>query len=453
MTAWLGPEFPPFLEAMSAPPDVGLRVNTQKISPENFLTRSPFPLRPVPWCPEGFVVTDPTARPGIHPYHEAGLYYLQDPAAMAAALLLDPRPEEWVLDFCAAPGGKTTHLAARMGNRGVLVANEIHPRRARVLAENLDRLGVTNALVVNEAPGRLAERWEGLFDRVLVDAPCSGEGMFGREEAAARDWSEEAVRGCARRQSAILEDAARTVRPGGLLLYATCTFAPEENEGVIARFLKAHPEFDPVELAPHPAFDSGHPEWVGETDPRLRRAVRLWPHRGPGRGHFYALLRRAGGEHPRRPRYTGRLPGRVRALYEAFIRQTLRNAPETGLIFRDGRVYQTVVPPDLWEGLRVFRPGWLLGQVEGTAFVPSRALAMALRPEDVLWAHRLEVDDPAVGAFLRGETIPGPDGVGWVLVTVEEFPLGWARATRRGLRRVAAGAPRPEGGRDGSNKR
>ncbi len=444
MTAWLGPEFPAFLNAMMAPPDTGLRVNSLKISPEGFLARSPFPLQPVPWCAEGFVVTDPTIRPGIHPYHEAGLYYLQDPAAMAAAPLLAPQPDEWVLDLCAAPGGKTTHLAARMGNQGVLVANEIHPRRARILAENLDRLGVTNALVVNEAPSRLADRWEGLFDRVLVDAPCSGEGMFGREEAAARDWSEEAVRGCARRQSAILEDAARTVRPGGVLLYATCTFAPEENEGVIGRFLKNHPEFDLVELPHHQTLDRGHPEWVGETDARIRRAVRIWPHRGPGRGHFYALLRRAGDERPHRGRFTAHLPGRVRTLYDAFVRQTLRDAPEAGLLFRDGRVYRTAVPPELLEGLRVFRPGWLLGQVEGTAFIPSRALAMALRPDEALHTHRLEVDDRAVRAFLRGERIPGPDVIGWVLVTVEEFPLGWARATRRGLR-ISPPAPSATG--------
>jgi precorrin-6B methylase 2 len=313
---------------------------------------------------------------------------------MAAAPLLAPQPDEWVLDLCAAPGGKTTHLAARMGNQGVLVANEIHPRRARVLAENLDRLGVTNALVVNESPSRLADRWEGLFDRVLVDAPCSGEGMFGREEAAAREWSEEAVRGCARRQSAILEDAARTVRPGGFLLYATCTFAPEENEGVIARFLKNHPEFDPVEVPFHPALDRGHPEWVGEGDARIGRAVRLWPHRGPGRGHFYALLRRAGDERPRRGRFADRLPGRVRALYDAFVRQVLRDAPQTGLIFRDGRVYRTAVPPELWEGLRVFRPGGLLGRGGGR---PSSRPApwrwpcgprMLSTPTDWKWAIR-----------------------------------------------------------------
>ncbi|RME37283.1 MAG: RsmB/NOP family class I SAM-dependent RNA methyltransferase, partial [Thermoflexia bacterium] len=339
MASWLGPEFGPFVEALTAPSDIGLRVNTLKISPHEFEGRSPFPLRPVPWCPEGFVVTDPEARPGTHPYHEAGLYYLQDPSAMAAGVLLNPQPGEWVLDLCAAPGGKTTHLAARMENRGVLVANEIHPRRVLALAKNLDRLGVTCALVLNESPGRLAARWEGLFDRVLVDAPCSGEGMFMRDPDAIRYWSPKAVEGCARRQRAILESAAALVRPGGYLLYATCTFAPEENEGVMGQFLRAHPEFDVVDVASHPAFDAGHPEWVAEGEPQLTRAVRLWPHRGPGHGHFYALLSRTGGAEPSRPRLYSipRPPGRVRALFEAFCRETLVEPfPEKGLMLYRG---------------------------------------------------------------------------------------------------------------------
>lgn len=440
MATWLGPEFSAFLEALQAPPVLALRVNSLKISPTDFLARSPFPLQPVPWCSEGFIVPEATTRPGIHPYHEAGLYYLQDPSAMLAAPLLSPQPGEWVLDLCAAPGGKTTHLAARMQNRGVLVANEIHPRRVRALAENLDRCGITNAMVLNETPERLAERWEGLFDRVLVDAPCSGEGMFGREEAAIRDWSEEAIRGCARRQSAILESASRMVRPGGYLLYATCTFAPEENEGVISHFLRAHPDFEVVDVPPMASTgsfgDSGHPEWVGETDPRLRRAIRLWPHQGPGRGHFYALLRRNGDEHPFRPRPRTRLPGRVRALYDEFVRQTLKDPPpDEGLLVLGDHLYRAVAPPEVWEGLRVFRPGWLLGQVEGKALVPSRALAMGIRSEAARTVHRLELNDLNLPSFLRGETIPGPDVSGWALVTAEEFPLGWARATRKGLRR------------------
>ncbi len=243
-----------FLASYEALPDIGLRVNTLKIAPDAFRQLSPFDLAPVPWCAAGFTVAGDDAEPGKHPYHAAGLYYLQDPSAMAVAELLDPQPGERVLDLAAAPGGKATHIAALMGGEGLLVANEIHPRRAWELAGNLERWGARNVAVTNETPERLAERFEGFFDRVLLDAPCSGEGMMRKSEAARVEWAPELVRGCALRQSAILEQAARLVRPEGRLAYATCTFNPEENEGTIARFLAAHPEFDLVEAPRRPAF-------------------------------------------------------------------------------------------------------------------------------------------------------------------------------------------------------
>jgi NOL1/NOP2/sun family putative RNA methylase len=435
MQGWLGPEAEPFLQALSGPYRTGLRVNTLKIDPEAFRSRSPFPLSPVPWCPEGFVLEDLEARPGLHPYHAAGLYYLQDPSAMAAAILLDPQPGEWVLDLAAAPGGKTTHIAARMRNTGVLVANEIQPRRASVLALNVERMGVTCALLTNETPQRLARRWEGLFDRVLVDAPCSGEGMFARDPEAIRAWSVERVRRSAGLQKAILTEAARMVRPGGWLLYATCTFAPEENEGVVDAFLRAHPEFDLVDPPRHPAFDRGRPEWIEGGDPRLVRAVRLWPHRGPGHGHFYALFRRRGEERPHRPGPESDLPGRVRRALEAFWEKTLEAPlPEDGLILRGDHVYRTPMAPALWRGLRVLRPGWWLGRARDDRFEPDHALAMALDPRRVRQVLELSLDDPRVAAYLQGHPLEGPWEEGWTLITLEGFPLGWARAERGRLK-------------------
>lgn len=443
MQTWLGAEIGPFLQALTGPYRTGLRVNPLKIDPEAFWARSPFPLSPVPWCPEGFVLEATGLRPGLHPYHAAGLYYLQDPSAMAAALLLDPQPGEWVLDLAAAPGGKTTHLAARMRNTGVLVANEIHPRRATVLAFNVERMGVTHAVLLNETPQRLAERWAGLFDRVLVDAPCSGEGMFARDPEAVRAWSVERVRRSAGLQKALLHEAARLVRPGGWLLYATCTFAPEENEGVVDAFLKAHPDFDLVDPPRHPAFDRGHPEWVDGGDPRLVRAVRLWPHRGPGHGHFYALLRRAGEAQPHRPRPESDLPGRAWRAYEAFCREALREAPgEDGLVLHGDGLYRTPMAPTLWRGLRVLRPGWWLGHIRKDRFEPDHALAMALRPEAVHQVLDLPLDDPRVLAYLRGELLEGPWREGWVLVAVEGFPLGWARADHGRLKNLLPTAVR-----------
>lgn len=437
MQGWLGSEADVFLAALAGPYRTGLRVNTLKIAPEAFRARSPFPLSPVPWCPEGFVIEDPEVRPGLHPYHAAGLYYLQDPSAMAAAVLLDPQPGEWVLDLAAAPGGKTTHLAARMRNTGVLVANEIHPRRASILALNVERLGVTCALLVNESPQRLADRWEGCFDRVLVDAPCSGEGMFARDPEAIRAWSVDRVRRSAALQRAILSEAARMVRPGGWLLYATCTFAPEENEGVVDAFLRAHPEFDLVDPPRHPAFDRGHPEWIAEGDPRLVRAVRLWPHRGPGHGHFYALFRRAGDQRPPRPRPESDLPGRARRALEAFWGETLGiPLPEDGLMLQGDQIYRTPMAPALWRGLRVLRPGWWLGRLRKDRFEPDHALAMALTPSGARQVLDLPLGDPRVAAYLQGHPLEGPWTSGWVLVALEGFPLGWARAERGRLKNL-----------------
>ena len=238
----LGDQYPAFLAACAQPAVAGLRLNTLKISPQEFQSISPWPLSPLPWSVAGFALPS-AAQPGKHPYHAAGLYYLQDPSAMAAAEVLAPRPGERVLDLAAAPGGKSTHLAALMQNQGLLVANEIHPQRAWDLAENLERCGVQMACITNETPARLAQAWGGMFDRVLLDAPCSGEGMFRKSERARGEWSPEHVAACATRQGGILNEAARLVRPGGWLLYATCTFAPQEDEQTIGQFLQAHPEF------------------------------------------------------------------------------------------------------------------------------------------------------------------------------------------------------------------
>ncbi len=250
MRGWLGSESDAFFAAM-AKRDVGLRLNPRRGAFGDLKSRLPWATAPVPWCPEGLVVqansagadsgsqADTAFSMGTHPYHVAGVYYIQDPSAMAAAVLLDPQPGEWVLDLAAAPGSKATHIAARLQGEGVLVANEISRKRTTILAMNLERMGVTNAVVTNAYPERLAEAWPRLFDAMLVDAPCSGEGMFSRDPQAMRDWSVETVRGNAARQARIMDQAADLVRPGGRILYRTCTFAPEENEGSLPGSLKA----------------------------------------------------------------------------------------------------------------------------------------------------------------------------------------------------------------------
>ena len=271
-------------------------------------------LQPVPWEPDGFYYPE-EFRPGRLPWHEAGMYYIQEASAMAPAVLCDAQPGERVLDLCAAPGGKSTKLAAALKGRGILVANEIHPERAKILSSNLERMGVRNTLVTNEPSHRLASRFPLFFDRIVVDAPCSGEGMFRKEEEALVQWNPENVRMCAERQAEILEEAASMLRPGGRLVYSTCTFSPEENERVIYRFIVDHPDFSVVNIPDMPGiraeewgFACGRPEWIPEAERRngscgisredtaqqLRGTVRLWPHLLNGEGHFAAVLRKDG---------------------------------------------------------------------------------------------------------------------------------------------------------------
>ncbi len=434
MQAWLGDAAPAFLTAL-AQRDVGLRLNTLRGTAEALAARLPWTLDPVPWCPEGRVVRD--GEPGTHPYHAAGVYYLQDPSTMAAAEILDPRPGEWVLDLAAAPGGKASHLAARMQGQGVLVANDIARKRTSVLAMNLERMGVTNALVTNETPERLAERWAGLFDAVLLDAPCSGEGMFSRDPQAVRDWSVPVVLGNARRQLQILEQAARLVRPGGRLLYATCTFAPEEDEGVIAAFLARAPEFDIQPVSAHPGFNPGRPEWLGVTG-RLSAAVRLYPHTGPGHGHFYALLVRRGHAEPPPEPWRGRaVPGRVLNLYRAMLASALRDPTlESGLYFMPGadQFYLSPMEPDLWEGLHILRPGWWVATLRHGEVNPEHALALGMAPEEARERLDLALDDPRLGLFLSGASWEDDGTPGFVLVTVDGFALGWAKRSGGKLR-------------------
>jgi len=476
MRGWLGSEADDFFAAL-ARRDIGLRLNSLRGPLDSLRARIPWSNIPVPWCPEGiwlqpedteaayteaeYVNAEPGEVPrrsragqpgekvsaGVHPYHTAGVYYIQDPSAMAAAVILAPKPGEWVLDVAAAPGGKATHLAARMQNQGVLVANDVSRRRVPVLAMNLERMGVTNALITNEYPDRLAARWGRMFDAVLVDAPCSGEGMFSRDSQAAQEWSLASIQGNARRQRIIMEQSAPLLCPGGRLLYGTCTFAPEENESIIADFLAEHPEFELADLPRLPGLGPGQPvvslsnhlsnePECGTMLGELRRTGRFWPHTGPGHGHFYALLRRKGNlSHNLPVRWTGtQVPGRVMHLYRQALGKVLSAPPpEEGLMLsKDDVLYITPMEPKLWDGLRVLRPGWWIASLRHGRVKPDHALAMALKPEEARATHSLPLDDmggqsPHIHKFLRGDFWADRGPAGWVLVTVEGFPLGWGK--------------------------
>ena len=404
METQLGPEYPEYLASLERPRAVALRFNPQKgKAPE-----LPFATSPVPWEPLGCYY-EPTARPGLHPYHDAGVYYLQEASAMAPAVLLNPQPGERILDLCAAPGGKTTQIAGKMGGQGLLVCNEIHPKRAKILSQNVERMAISNALVLNEAPATLAQRFPGFFDRILVDAPCSGEGMFRKEAAAVADWTEELVDMCARRQGEILDAAAKMLRPGGRLVYSTCTFAPREDEEAVAAFLARHPDFAP-EKVDAPWFTPGE-----------NGSFRLWPHKLLGEGHFAAVLRRMDGNGEDGNSVSGApLPGG----WLRFAREQGISLPAGKAVrFGDTLFWAPEEMPDI-SRLRVLRPGLELGTLKKDRLEPAHALALWLRPRE--GDTRLAPDSPELAGYLRGETIPGSRR-GFQLVCAGEYTLGWAK--------------------------
>ena len=411
MQLQLGEEYPQFLQTLERPRAVALRFNPLKGERPDLS----FAQEPVPWEEAG-VYYDPESRPGLHVYHEAGVYYLQEASAMAPVSLLDPHPGERICDLCAAPGGKSTQIAGRMLGKGFLLCNEIHPARAKILSRNIERMAVPNALVTNEHPATLASRFPGFFDRVLVDAPCSGEGMFRKEEAAITDWSQEVVEMCARRQGEILHSAAQLVRPGGRLVYSTCTFAPEEDEQAVANFLESHPEFQPEQVeAP----------WFAATDPGC---YRMWPHKLKGEGHFAAVLRKTDGEAEEVPLSQGK----------SLPQQWQNFAGELGISLPAGKAISFgqslfLAPeetPDIAR-LKVLRPGLELGTVKKDRFEPAHALALWL--SDCANTARFEPDSPQIGDYLHGDVLASSIK-GWCLVCAGAYSIGWGKGDGRVLK-------------------
>ena len=462
MRALLGEEAGAFFRALEEAPSLALRPHRGMEAAEPFIEGA------VPWAEGGFYLR-PGARPGASVAHWAGAFYLQEASAMLPASALKAVPGERVLDLCAAPGGKSSQIALSMGGEGVLVANEVDAARARVLAANLERLGVTNAVVLNETPARLAARWPESFDAVLVDAPCSGEGMFRRDPQSREAWTDAAPRGCRKRQGEILTAAAKMVRPGGRLLYSTCTFNGEENEGSVADFLQAHADFAPEDFAlPGLGASRGG-------------MLRIWPHRARGDGQFAALLRRVGGardagEGPEAQAGAGMVVREVSARGDgadgsgglssahpaasidmwldalpkarparragkaapapdvsALLRElgkcavsALPVSPQSARLHLEGRrlIAAPLDAPEL-DGLRVVSPGLALLRAETGRVEPEHALAMALLPG--MARREAALTEKEALAFIAGEALPREGEAGWTLVTHAGLPLGWGK--------------------------
>ena len=403
MKAQLGEDdFAAYLRAMDERPRRALRVNTLKITPETFVGMADFPLSPTGLLPESFFFEDDIAI-GRHSLHAAGLCYVQEPAAQVPATLSGVTRGMTVLDLCAAPGGKTTQLAALLQNTGLLVANEPVRGRAEVLAGNLERLGVTNALVTCMRPDALAAQLGACFDVVLVDAPCSGEGMFRKDDTAVREWSPEHVLACAARQGQILESAALLLKPSGRLVYSTCTFSREENEDAIETFLQAHPDFSRAE------------------------SRRMYPHSSIGEGQYMALLTRAGNGADNAT-VLAEPKGEEVPLFEAFWRETFLSEPPRAMLLPDGRVMlpPALLPKEL-KGLHILRAGVLAGEIKNGRFTPDHALALAYPA--AAFRQTMGLECGALTRFLAGETVACyPDRSGWCPATVLGHPVGWGKA-------------------------
>ena len=428
MKALLQDEYLDFLKSYEVEKQQGLRVNTLKITVAEFQSISPFTMENIPWVEEGFFYKN-EERPGKHPYHEAGLYYIQEPSAMAAGEIVDPQPGEKVLDLCAAPGGKSTHMASKMKQAGLLVSNEIHPARAKILSQNIERMGIRNTVVTNETPARLAKRFPHFFDRIMVDAPCSGEGMFRKDPDACSEWSLDNVAACSTRQLDILSHAAVMLRPGGRLVYSTCTFAPEENEEVISQFMKENPSFEMEEINVYEGFSRGRKDWAKDGSADIERTVRIWPHKIQGEGHYIAVLRKAGEQQDSPKLKKAEVLKDQKSLkdYVQFVKETLKTTVEGQFLLFGDQLY--LVPAEMisLQNLKVLRPGFHLGTIKKNRFEPSHALALSLKEGEVQHTWNLTADSPELMAYLRGESIRAKAPKGWYLVQVDGYSIGWGK--------------------------
>lgn len=438
----LGEEYPAFLASYDNPVRIGLRANRLKLSSEEFAGRISFPVSPLPWIDNGFISGE-DGKASRHPWYYGGLYYIQEPSAMTPANLLPVKPGDRVLDLCAAPGGKATELAAKLGGQGFLLANDISVSRARGLLRNLERFGIANMSVCSETPENLLTRFPGYFDKILVDAPCSGEGMFRRRPDMVADWKERGPSHYSLIQRELILQAADMLKPGGYMLYSTCTFSSLENEGTVRWLLEKRPDFELVPVKWYEGFTHG----IGDC----YDAVRIFPHRMAGEGHFAALLRKgmaalgdeasAGGGSAEIPagkkrREDGLLPGAA-ADFLASLRGPSFLTARGRWRIRENRVYYLPEGLTAADGLRYLRTGLLFGEMKKSRFEPSQALAMALRMGEYPQALDFSPEDERVIRYLKGETVV-PDQMpfvsGLVLVCAGGFPLGWGKIQNRMLK-------------------
>ncbi len=434
----LGDDYDNYLASFETVYGQTLRVNRLKMTPADLIRR--FVFEPVPWCENGFYYQG-EERLSLHPYYYAGIYYLQEPSAMAPAHFLPVEPGDHVLDLCAAPGGKTTALAAKLQGEGLLVANDISASRCKALLKNMELAGVKNAVITCETPEKLAKRFRGFFDKILVDAPCSGEGMFRKEPAMAKEWSPELVEDYAAIQKNILEQAAKMLKPGGKIMYSTCTYSPQENEQSVEYLLESG-EFEVLPLPLEDHMAQGMPQHSKSKDPSLANCRRFWSHRVKGEGQFAALLQKKTGDDFGEMEISSKTVSSkkkarpaAKAGSEKWPEEMVKFTKSIGfsidparVIFLEERAFYLPDGLPNVRGIRQIRSGLYLGDCKKKRFEPSQALAMALKSEEFANTFSMELSDDRIDRYLKGETIEGDVRDGWVLICVEGYPLGWGKA-------------------------
>lgn len=456
MKEQLGDEYEAFQACYESEGYAGLRINTAKVSADEFRSLTSFPLEEIPWTEKGFYYNRSEAVTK-HPHYYAGLYYIQEPSAMLPASRLPIAPGDIVLDLCAAPGGKATELSAKLGGTGLLIANDVSPSRAKALFKNLAVWGSPNCCITGETPEKLWETFGCSFDKILVDAPCSGEGMFRKDEGLITSWKERGPKYYAQLQKEILTSAVQMLKPGGMLLYSTCTFAREEDEDVIAWVLEQFPQMQLVQAEPCEGLAAGYEPY--------EKCLRVWPHKVKGEGHFLALLQKdpdgteACGQmvsqqtEDTKQRYDGTMPG-LASVSEKEIQNSHRKMPEElktflgylperiwkGCLYEEIKEQCFLLPPyKLPKKLRYLRTGVQAGTIKKGRFEPSQQLAMLLRAEDFPQSLSLPSEDMRLIRYLKGETLELTEEEdaqlqkaskktgGWILVCADGFALGWGK--------------------------
>ena len=420
-------EFNQFLESYNEPRYLGLRVNTLKISVDDFLKISPFTLTPIPWTKDGFYYPEGES-PGKHPFYHAGLYYIQEPSAMLPGVVIDAKPGERILDLCAAPGGKTVQIAAAMKGKGLLVSNDISFDRVKALIKNIELSGVTNSIVTNESPKKLALSFKEYFDKILVDAPCSGEGMFRKDEDAARSWENFKGEKCSAMQWDILQHVDTMLKKGGYMVYSTCTFSPEEDEVMIMRFLDKYKNYEIIEVPKVAGIADGRPQW-GDGFEGLTKTARLWPHKVKGEGHFVAILRKNGINNSSTPLISSKLTEEKTEILDSFFKQNL-NITIEGYFYEKGEnIYNLPECLRNLEGIKVAKLGWYIGSIKNGRFEPSHSLITALKKQDIKLTCDFHSTSREVFSYLKGETVMIEGIKGYTGICVDGYTLGWAKQT------------------------